>query len=320
MRKASNLVFSILLGTSLLLATPVTAEQTVNEPPEVGCDGQTKTGVSEFFSRVEYAITYNQSTQRVCTVAKNTGDQNQSFGYSVWVDDKPLADSGSIRLTPGDEFRGNQAITDGIDATRKNHSVMVSSHNGTFYFNFTQNIDTMDEEGVPTPHFEYLTIKREETKSGQPRVVLEVENEGNRTYVPEAEVRTLKSDSRYLSDASDGNPGGQYSVRLSEANDDIIAGTVRLYGGKFNPGIKFDRVSFVSYPNGTLETWEPEFGDIPSQREIEEREVYYENESAREQYTGPDVDPISDRASKVGAVLVVVAIIAGVWYRRRGRR
>lgn len=317
MQKASSLILSVLLGMSLLLAAPATANQVADEPPEVECDGQTETGVSNFFSRVEYAITYNESTQRVCAVAKNTGDKNESFGYSIWVDDAPFTDSGSVRLAPGDEFKDNQTITDALDATRDNHSVRVSSHNGTFYFNFTQEIDTMNEEGVPTPHFESLTVKRNGTKSGQPRIILEVENEGTRTYVPEAEVRTFESDSRYLDDAHDGRPGGRYSVRLSESNKQVVVGTVRLYGGKFNPGTKFDRVSFVSYPNGTYEIWEPAFGEIPTDREIEQREVYYENESAREKFRGPDVDPISETASKAGAVLVVLLVVGGFWFWRR---
>lgn len=76
-------------------------------------------------------------------------------------------------------------------------------------------------------------------------------------------------------------------------------------------------MSFVSYPNGTYETWEPEFGEIPTKREIEEAEIYYENESAREEYRGPDVDPISERASKIGAAVVVALVVVSLWYRRR---
>jgi len=106
-------------------------------------------------------------------------------------------------------------------------------------------------------------------------------------------------------------------VRLSEGTDDVIVGTARLYGGTFNPGTKFDRVSFVSYPNGTYETWEPEFGEIPTDREIEDRETYYENKSAKQKYAGPDVDPISETASQVGAVLVVLSVVAAFWYWRR---
>jgi hypothetical protein len=106
-------------------------------------------------------------------------------------------------------------------------------------------------------------------------------------------------------------------VRLSEDTDDVIVGTVRLYGGKFNPGTKFDRVSFVSYPNGTYETWEPAFGEIPTRREIEEGRIYYENESAREEYRGPDADTASEQTSNVGAVAVVAVVIGGLWCLRR---
>lgn len=317
MQRISSLTVGVLLWTSLLLAAPASGDQSAVEPPEVECEGQTETGVSGFFSGVEYAITYNESAQRVCAVAENTGKRNDSFKYIVQIDDKRLVAMQGIELAPGDEFTDNRTITDGLDATRDNHSVRVSSHNGTFYFNFTQEIDTMNEQGVPTPHFENITIKRNGTKSGQPRIVLEVENEGRRTYVPEGEVRTLESDSRYLDDAPDGSPGGRYSVRLSESSNEVIVGTARLYGGTFNPGTKFDRVSFVSYPNGTYEIWEPEFEEIPTAREIEQREVYYENESARAKYTGPDVDPISESASRAGAVLVVFLVVVGFWYWRR---
>jgi len=309
MRTIISLTLSVLLWSSILLVTPASANMGVNNPPEIQCNGDTQTGSNNIYGRVEYTISYNQSTQRVCIIAEATGERKAFFGYSVWVDGSQISSGGTKELVPDEIFRWNQTITAGIDATRDNHTVEVQRYNGTTYFNFTQKIDTTNEGGVPTPHFENVIVKRNGTKSGQPRLMMEVENEGIRTYVPEAEVRTFESDSRRLDN--------RYSVRLSEDNDDVIVGTIRLYGGKFNPGTKFDRVSFVSYPNGTLETWEPEFGEIPTDREIEEREVYYENETAREKYRGPDVDPISERASRAGAVLVTALVVGGLWYWRR---
>jgi hypothetical protein len=309
-------MLAALVTMCLFAVVPGTADA---EPdgPEVQCNGDTRTGMTNFYSRIEYAVTYNQSAQRVCVVAKNTGEENGNFVHLVQIDEKRVKKADRMELTPGEQFRGIQNITGGIDATEENHSVFVSTRNDTFYFNFTEKIDTMNEGGVPTPHFENLTIKRNGTKSGQPRIVMQVENEGIRTYVPEAEVRTFESNSRRLGYAPNGTPGGRFSVRLSEDKNATIVGTVRLYGGTFNPDTKFDRMSFVSYPNGTYETWEPEFDDIPTAREIEEREVYYENETAREKYTGPDVDPISEKASKAGAILVVVSLVGALWYRRR---
>lgn len=210
-----------------------------------------------------------------------------------------------------DEFHDSLTVTDGLDATRDNHTVEVHSYNDTFYFNFTQEIDSMNESGVPTPHIENLTIERNGTKSGQPNIDVDIEYEGVRNYSPESVVKTLESDLRWM--------GGDHSTRLNEANGDIIVGTVKLYGDTYYTGTKWDRVSFVSYPNGTYETWEPAFGEIPTKREIEEREVYYENESAQE-LRGPDVDPISETASRVGAVLITLAVLGGFWYRRRRKR
>lgn len=314
------MVLIAVIGVALLLAAPVAAEQVAAGPPDVECDGPTSKGVNDFFSHIDYAMTYDKSDLTLCVVARNNGEKNGTFRYSMVVDDTPTAGSVSSKLAPGEEFRDNQTIVDNIDATRDNHSVVVSAHNGTFYFNFTRKINTMDEQGIPTPHFEDLRIQRSGTESGQPRIVLQVENEAERTYVPEGEVRTFESDSRYLDDTNDGQPGGQYSVRLSESNDEIIIGTARLYGGTFNPGTKFDRISFVSYPNGTYEIWEPEFEEIPTRREIEERTVYYENSSAKREFRGPDVDSISETASKVGAVLVVLGLVLGFWFwRRQGR-
>lgn len=317
MSRIFSLTAAAFLCTSLFLSVPSATNQPITPSPDVECEGQTNTGVSEFASRIDYTVTYNKTAQRVCMAAENTGGQRGSIKYVLQVDNQRLVEKQGIVLDPGEEFRDSRTISGGIDATRDNHTVVVSSYNGTFYFNFTQDINTMNEQGVPTPHFENITIKRNGTESGQPRIVLEVENEGRRTYVPEGEVRTLESDSRYLDDAPDGSPGGRYSVRLSESSDEVIVGTARLYGGTFNPGTKFDRVSFVSYPNGTYDIWEPEFEEIPTAREIEQREVYYENESARAKYTGPDVDPISERASRAGAVLVVLLVVGGFWYWRR---
>jgi len=309
MRTTTSLLLSAILWSSLLVGGSGVVDAQSADPPEVQCDGETQMGAHNFYGRIEYAITYNRSTQRVCAVAKNTGERNRSFGYTIVTDNFRILESDPVELEHGERFRDTQEITGGIDATIDNHSVEVSLYNITHQFNFTQNISTMNEGGVPTPHFENLSVKRNGTTSGQPRIDVKVENEGARTYVPEAEVRTLESDSRSL--------GGDYSVRLSEDNDDVIVGTVRLYGGKFNPNTKFDRVSFVSYPNGTYEIWEPEFGEIPTREEIEEGGIYYENETASEKYRGPDVDPISEEASKVGAVAVVAIVVGGLWYRLR---
>jgi len=320
MRTITNLTLAVLVLGSLLAVPTTTGNAKPVDIVDVECDGDTRMGGTNIYGRVEYAITYNRSAQRVCAVAESTGERKEFFGYSVWVDGHRISSSDTIELEPGDVFRDNQTIPEGIDATKIKHTIEVHVYNDSFYFNFTQRVNTMNESGVPTPHVERLRVKRNGTKSGQPRLIVEVENKGVRTYVPEAEVRTFKSDSRRLQDYVNASPGGRYSVRLSEANDAVIVGTVRLYGGKFNPGTKFDRVSFVSYPNGTYKTWEPAFGEIPTDRQIEQREVYYENESAREKYAGPDVDPISERTSKLGAIFVVAALLAAVWYRRRNRR
>lgn len=317
MRTITSLLLSTIIWSSLLVAGPGVTDAQSNAPPEVRCDGETRAAVNNFTGRIEYAITYNRSAQQVCAVAEGTGDRKGYFGYSVWIDGSRISSSDTKELTPGESFRSDQTITGGIDATRDNHTVEVYVYGEEFYFNFTQRVNTINEGGVPTPHFENLTVKRSGTKSGQPRIVLEVENEGIRTYVPVAEVRTFESDTRQLDKYINGTPGGRYSVRLSEDTDEVIVGTVRLYGGKFNPGTKFDRVSFVSYPNGTYETWEPAFGEIPTRREIEEGRIYYENESAREEYRGSDADPASEQTSNVGAVAVVAVVIGGLWCLRR---
>lgn len=311
MRAIINVTLASLLIIPVVMAMPSVAGEEQNSP-EVKCHGDTQTGVISFYGKIEYAITHNQKTDQVCIIAKNTGERNESFGYELQVDNGSTPGNRGIELAPNETYRTNHSITKRIDATKDNHTVVVYSYNGTYYFNFTQEIDTMNEGGIPTPHVENLRIKRNGTKSGQPRLMVDIENEGERTYRPRAAVRTFESGSRYL-DTS-------HSVRLSEGNGDVIVGTVRLYGGKFNPGTKFDRVSFVSYPNGTYEIWEPEFREIPTEREIEERDVYYENETAREEYRGPDVDPISERASKAGAILVVVFLVGSLWYRRRRKR
>lgn len=311
MRAIISVALSVLLWTSLLVAAPVIAGVEPDEPPEVQCDGDTRTGIIDFPGRIEYTITYNKSAQRVCAIAESTGERNGDFGYSVWIDDSRVSPRDTVELAPGETFTGNQTIIEGIDATRDNHTVEVHPYNGTFYFNFTQEIDPMNEDGVPTPHIENITIKRNGTKCRQPNIVVDVENEGIRNYSPEAVVKTAESDLRWMLPR-----GSSYSNRLSEANEDVVVGTVKLYGHTYYTGMKYDRVSFVSYPNGTYDTWEPAFEEIPTKREIEEREIYYENESAQD-LRGPDVDRISDTASKAGAVLVVLAVVGGLWYRRR---
>jgi hypothetical protein len=265
----------------------------------------------DIYGRVEYAIVFNRTAKRVCVGAESTGKRQEHFGYSVLTDNRKISSIDTVELGAGESFSRNHSITAGVDATRDNHTVEVHSYNDTFYFNFTQEIDSMNESGVPTPHIENLTIERNGTKSGQPNIDVDIEYEGVRNYSPESVVKTLESDLRWM--------GGDHSTRLNEANGDIIVGTVKLYGDTYYTGTKWDRVSFVSYPNGTYETWEPAFGEIPTKREIEEREVYYENESAQE-LRGPDVDPISETASRVGAVLITLAVLGGFWYRRRRKR
>lgn len=307
MRTITSFTLAVLLWSSLLIAVPAAADAEPDDSPEVQCEGDTRTEIHESHGRTEYVFTYNRSAQRVCAVAKSTGERKGFFGYSVWIDGSRISSIDTKELEPGDTFRENQTITEGIDATKDNHSILITSYGKSVQFNFTQEIDPMKEGGVPTPHIKNISTKRNGTKSGQPNIIVDVE-EGGRNYNPEAVVKTFESNLRWL--------GGDYSTRLSEANDEVIVGTVKLYGDTYYTGTKWDRVSFVSYPNGTYETWEPEFGEIPTDREIESRQIYYENESAKK-YRGPDVDPISEKASKAGAAVVVAIVAGGLWYWRR---
>lgn len=315
MRTITNLMLVALLGTSLLPVGMGTAAPEFTSPSEVHCNGETVNRVDESPGQIEYAITHDKSAQRVCVVAENTGTQKGLFGYSIWVDGKRVLSTDTKELMPGDNFRENWTITGGVDATRDNHSIVVDSYGNSVRFNFTKEINPLNESGVPTPHIEGLVVKRNGTKSGQPNIIVDIENEGSRNYNPEAVVKTFQSNLRWM--LRRGSLKGTHRTRLNEGKDDIIIGTVKLYGDTYYTGTKWDRVSFVSYPNGTYETWEPKFGEIPTNREVESRQIYYENETAREKYRGPDVDPISERASKLGAVLVVALFVGVLWYRRR---
>jgi len=314
MQTIVNTTVAALVFTSIFAVVPAAADAEPDDP-KVECEGDTRTDTNEFYGEVDYSITYNYSTYQMCVVATNAGNRSKIFRYNIEIDDHPILESNQVKLAPNDEFRETRRITGAIDATRVSHTITVTSHNNTHYFNFTKDMDPMNEDGVPTPHIEKVTILRNGTESGKPEIKVRVENKGNRSYSPEAVVKTFESNLRWMRGGS--SLGGQYHTRLSEAEDDVILGTVKLYGDTYYSGTKWDRVSFVSYPNGTYETWEPEFREIPTKREIEEREVYYENETAREKYAGPDVDPISERASKVGAVLVTALVVGGLWYWRR---
>ena len=318
MWRITNVVLAVVLWSSLLMSTPATADVEADGPPEVECEGDTRTGVINFYGRVEYAITYNRTTQRVCVVAENTGTRNESFTHVVQVDQKRVLELRGIELSPDEKFMDKENITDGIDATRDRHTVTITTPNETIRYSFVKKIDEMNESGIPTPHIEEFRVVRNDTRSGQPTIVVGFESGSMRNYSPEAVVKTRQSNLRWM--RGGGAKSGRFYTRLNEAKDDIIVGTVKLYGDTYYTGTKWDRVSFVSYPNGTYETWEPEFGEIPTDREIESRQIYYENESLREKYRGPDVDPISERASKIGAIAVVTVLVLGLWYRRRRKR
>jgi len=318
MRTIISFTISVLLWTSLVVAAPTTVDAKLDDQPKVQCEGETRTGVSDHHGHVEYVVKYNRSTQRVCVVAESTGNRKGFFGYSVWIDDTQVSSSPTMELDPGDTYIGNQTITRGIDATRDTHNITINSYGSSIRFNFTKRINPQNEQGVPTPHIEKIIVERNDTKSGGSNIIVDVENEGVRNYNPEVAVKTFQSNLRWVLRA--GNSKGTHQTRLNEAEDDIIVGTVKLYGDTYYTGTKWDRISFVSYPNGSLKTWEPAFGEIPTNREVESRQIYYENESLREKYRGPNVDPISERASKVGAAVVATAVVASLWYQRRRRR
>ncbi|MFC3476813.1 hypothetical protein [Halobacterium litoreum] len=310
-----------LVLAGLVLFSAVAPASGTNLRSEQNCQGEVWTGVETLGEiEVQYTITFDQSERLVCVSAENVGEKKTKAGYGIQVDDRTVRNLPSERIAPGETFSAQSNITGWIDVTAENHTVRAGTYAGTAVFNFTERFDESEEGGFPSPYITDVEVLRNQS-SGETTLEVTATNPANRSYYPSLLVKTFETPtSRDLPNRPD-NHTLVYHVPLEESPGETVVGELKLYEHWKRSDGKFDREEFVANPNGTDRSWERAFEEVPNLSDMNE-EVYYENESAKKyRDQGPDVKPISERASRIGAVATVVLVVGGLGlWRRRKRR
>lgn len=314
MNKALVVALAILLPATVLSGIAV-----AENPSQKPCEGRTWTG-EERMGRgdveVEYEITFDEKENLVCVSAINTGEIETLAGYSLYVDDRTVPVNSTRELDPGDSLSAVRNITTWMDATAENHTVNVGTYGGTATFNFTQRINESKQGGVPTPQISDVEIVRDH-RGGEITLKVTAKSHADRVYSPSLVVKTFETPIQRDLPSTPDNNTLVYKFRLEEGPNETVVGEIKLYEHWKMADGKFDKVEFVSEVGKDSVVWDAEFKNSPTLEELN-ADQKYENESARKyRDQGPDVKPISETESKIGAVLTVALLVGAVWWRRR---
>jgi len=310
---------TIVVLVSLLVVSAATPVGAANIQADPDCEGETWTGVDkELDGRVEvrYTATFNQQKKLVCFSAENVGEIDTYGRFVLIVDDRTVPTMSVGSLSTGETCSVRRNVTGWIDVTAENHSVKVSTYADGAQFNFTERFNDSKEGGFPSPYITDVEVLRNQS-AGETTLEVTATNPANRSYFPSVVVKTFETDTYRELPSTPDNHTLVYHVPLEEAPGETVVGDIKLYDHwKYSDG-KFDRKEFVAKPNDSIRSWEPAFEEVPNVSQMN-AEIYYENESAKKfRDQGPDVKPISEQASRIGAVATVLLVVGGIWWRRR---
>jgi hypothetical protein len=314
MNKPILLIVILVASIALIQPTVANSETTLNE-----CSGdvreRTVTQV-DGKSEVKYEVGYDEETRIVCVSAENTGELKAQFAVSIGVDGRPIPINKSTELNPGDSVVVKRNVTTWLNATADDHRVSVGTFGPNYQFNFTEEINESNEEGIPTPVIKNVTVV---DQSGDADTLLKVAivNRANRTYAPSVFVKTSETPSVPTLGTWSSDDVEIHTAHLNERGNETIVGSVQLYYKEGMDAGKFDKKEFVVYPNGSADLWDKRFEEVPSLREVN-GEKYYQNQSAlRFRGEGPEANPEARQAGRVAAVAGMVLVGVLAWFRYR---
>lgn len=319
MLDTNKIVLTALLVVLVVsLCSPAWGASNNPEPP---CSGKVKTGTYNLVgnvTEVKYTMGFNETTNTVCVNERNIGGEKSFFSVSILVDGRAMVSDIDRTLLPGESetFRAN--ITSWLNATADEHWVSTTTYGPEFTFNFTDKINASSEDGVPTPYIQQVKTVQD-GNSGSRLLKVLVKNPADRLYGPNVYVKTSEtSGTRALGNSSDGDVIG-YTIHLNEGDNETVVGSANLY---FNEGVEgggFDKKAFVIPPNGSIEMWDKNIGDVVTMRDLKTSGDYYQNASAlKYRGEGPKANPEARQKGRLaaGGVAVALALLVGFRYLR----
>ena len=307
-------VMVVVLLAVAFTAVPVHAD-TVSAVPNTSCDGGETETVHYthpgFNVQMVYHFTFDESQQLLCVNVENVGENPESGGYNVIVDNYGL-ETPRPELEPGETMSSTHNVSPWLNLFDDNHTVSVGARGNNTEFNFTHSINASSLD-VPSPKISDIEIVRDEQNSST-ALKVSLYNPTKRGYVFYIQAETFGTDGVYRVEAPQPNQTEQVLLPLEESPDEVIAGKVRIFHKWGVSNGMYDQKEFMSKPNESVNAWDVSFDRVPGTVD----EYDYHNESAakyREGYV--DDDALPPLQKKIGAALVVLLPAVALWMRRR---
>lgn len=282
---------------------------------EPDCNGvERKTIVekdSDTYSHIEYTFQFSKEDNVYCVQVENKGKGKTISGFDATVDGRAAAPQ-MPTLESGETKYVVKNVSGHLDVKRDNHTVTLGVYNQTFVYNFTEELNATNPD-VPAPTIKNVEVVRHEHNDSTSLKVA-VHNPTKRGYGVYVQAKTYGTTRVDDIGAPQPNETTVFVLPLEESSDAVVAGKVRVFDNWGEPEGKYDQKEFLAEPDSEAEVWNDEFEHMPGT----DSSAAYHNESTQQHRAGyVDDDYLSPLERKVGAVLAVVVLAAGVLWRRR---
>ncbi len=306
-----SVLLVIIIVLSLSVVPSVTAVPT--DQSESPCEDAKKyraVDIDKAFNlHVEFLASFLETDNRVCVGVKNKGGMKYPSEFGLWVDGVGFSPE-MPELEGGESKFVSKNVTSYLDTTQDNHSVRIVASEREFIFNFTHHLNASSPD-VPTPYVSDVQVVRSENST---ELVSTVHNPGERAYALHVRAETFETQGEFEIGAPQPGNSSEFRFELDEAPDDVVAGKVMVFNDTGQPEGKFDQKEFMAKPNETANAWDDHFEQVPGGT----ADSSYSNETARQYREGyVDDEALSPTERRAGAVLVVLALVGAVLWRRR---
>ena len=306
---------TVLVVLAIAVAVSPVHAGTFSTAPDNHCeDGRTETihyAHPGFGDRLVYHFAFDESQQLLCVNVKNIGENPESGGYNVIIDNRGL-ETPRPELEPGEKLSVTHNVSQWLGLIGDNHTVSVGARGNNTKFTFTRKVNASNPD-VPSPQITDVDVLRYE-KNDSTALLVSTYNPTKRPYGFYVQTETFGTKGEFRIGAPAPNQTDRILLPLEESPDEVIAGKVRIF---YDWGVsegKYDQKEFMSKPNESVNSWDVSFDRVPGTVD----EYDYHNESAakyREGYV--DDDALPPLQKKIGAALVVLLPAVALWMRRR---
>lgn len=265
-----------------------------------------KTHVDDF--GLEYVVTFDSDKEELRVSLHNPTDKRLNMSFAIIVDDGYRLSEG-FNIKPKENSSYSFPLSEGIDVTRRNHTIEFLAGSNPLWFNFTKEINPSTTEGHPAPEITDISLETE-TYRGKEITVINVSahNPSPRHYTTKITAHTFDTSFHGSTIQLAPYESSSGKIRLNESAGEQITGEVRMYYRFLNESSQgFDQVEINGRSDYEVEWWSDEY--VPVDRFADDP-YEYENESMhRAKVEAPETYAESPVVWTIGGVIGLALLL-----------